>query len=140
MAPIRWRKTLVNNYHMMPRNIPEERGYHQHCGGSLKSKLSKYMRKGCGDDWCVFGGYDSSKTNVLYVQVFLVVYSERQAALNSRCRWGPNGVTAYKDNMVKLMKLFKNSLPVETLVVWTTVPPISTTCYGPLLVKQVRNM
>jgi hypothetical protein len=41
--------------------------------------------------------------------------------------------------MVKLMKLFKNSLPVETLVVWTTVPPISTTCYGPLLVKQVSS-
>lgn len=53
-------------------------------------------------------------------------------------RWGPNGVTAYKDNMVKLMKLFKSSLPPETHVIWTTAPPVSTSCSGALLVKQVE--
>ncbi|KDR15055.1 PC-esterase domain-containing protein 1B-like isoform X1 [Zootermopsis nevadensis] len=53
-------------------------------------------------------------------------------------RWGPNGVTAYKDNMVKLMKLLKTSLPPETLVIWTTAPPISTSCSGSLLIKQVE--
>lgn len=55
-------------------------------------------------------------------------------------RWGPNGVTMYKDNMVKLMKLFKNSLPPETLVIWTTAPPVSMSCSGALLIKQVSNM
>jgi hypothetical protein len=30
----------VNNYHTMPRNIPEERRSHQHSGGSQKSRLS----------------------------------------------------------------------------------------------------
>ncbi|PNF18700.1 hypothetical protein B7P43_G05025 [Cryptotermes secundus] len=53
-------------------------------------------------------------------------------------RWGPNGVTAYRDNMVKLMKLFQSSLPTETLVIWTTAPPVSTSCFGALLVKQVE--
>jgi hypothetical protein len=28
----------VNNYHITPRNIPEERRSHQHRGGSLKSR------------------------------------------------------------------------------------------------------
>jgi hypothetical protein len=31
-------ETSVNNYHKTPRNTPEERRYHQHRGGSLKSK------------------------------------------------------------------------------------------------------
>jgi hypothetical protein len=55
-------------------------------------------------------------------------------------RWGPNGVTVYKDNMVKLMKLFKTSLPPETLVIWTTALPVSASCSGALLIKQVSNV
>jgi hypothetical protein len=39
MGPIRCPETSVNNYHMTPRNIPEDRRYHQHRGGSLKSTL-----------------------------------------------------------------------------------------------------
>ncbi|GLH08573.1 Uncharacterized protein GBIM_13765 [Gryllus bimaculatus] len=54
------------------------------------------------------------------------------------CRWGPNGVLNYKDNMVKLMKLVKSCLPDETLFIWTCVPPISNHCSGGLLVKQVQ--
>ncbi|KAJ9590219.1 hypothetical protein L9F63_016669 [Diploptera punctata] len=53
-------------------------------------------------------------------------------------RWGPNGVTEYKDNLMKLMKLFKASLPSKTLVIWTTSLPISKSCYGGFLVKQVE--
>jgi hypothetical protein len=33
----------VNNYHTMPCNIPEELRSHQHCGGSLKSRLELVM-------------------------------------------------------------------------------------------------
>jgi hypothetical protein len=39
MGPIRCPETLVNNYHMTPYNIPEERRCQQHCGRSLKSRL-----------------------------------------------------------------------------------------------------
>ncbi|XP_069684389.1 PC-esterase domain-containing protein 1A-like [Periplaneta americana] len=53
-------------------------------------------------------------------------------------RWGPNGVTEYKDNMMKLMRSFKSSLPPETLVIWTTTPPVSASCHGALLIKQVE--
>jgi hypothetical protein len=31
-------ESSVNNYHTTPCNIPEERGSHQHRGGSLKSR------------------------------------------------------------------------------------------------------
>ncbi|XP_069674350.1 PC-esterase domain-containing protein 1A-like isoform X2 [Periplaneta americana] len=54
------------------------------------------------------------------------------------CRWGPNGVGEYKDNLVKLMRLLKMSLPANTLVIWTTVPPVSSTCKGGFLIKQVE--
>jgi hypothetical protein len=36
MGPIRCPETSVKNDHTTPRNIPEERKYHQHRGGSLK--------------------------------------------------------------------------------------------------------
>jgi hypothetical protein len=36
MAPIRCPETSANNYHTTPPNIPEQRRYHQHRGGSLK--------------------------------------------------------------------------------------------------------
>ena len=38
MRPIRCSETSVKNYHSSLRNIPEERRYHQHRGGSLKSQ------------------------------------------------------------------------------------------------------
>jgi hypothetical protein len=38
MVQIRCPETSVNNYHTTPRNIPEERRYHQHRGGNLKSR------------------------------------------------------------------------------------------------------
>jgi hypothetical protein len=38
MGLIRDPETSVNNYHTTPRNIQEERRYHQHRGGSLKSR------------------------------------------------------------------------------------------------------
>ncbi|XP_063243138.1 PC-esterase domain-containing protein 1B-like isoform X2 [Bacillus rossius redtenbacheri] len=53
-------------------------------------------------------------------------------------RWGPDGVSKYRDNMVKLMKLLKSSLPPETLFVWTTAPPVSQHCYGGTLIKQIE--
>ncbi|CAG2058144.1 unnamed protein product [Timema podura] len=52
-------------------------------------------------------------------------------------RWGPKGVSAYKDNLLKLMKFFKKSLPPQTLVIWTTTLPISSNAYGGFLIKQV---
>jgi hypothetical protein len=42
MGPIRCPETSINNYHMTPRNIPEERRSHQHRGGSLKSRKRLY--------------------------------------------------------------------------------------------------
>jgi hypothetical protein len=42
-------RNVVNNYHITLRNIPEERRYHQHRGGSLKSRsvyLSILYRNG----------------------------------------------------------------------------------------------
>ena len=38
-VPIRCPETSVKDYHITPRNIPEERRSHQHRGGSLKSRL-----------------------------------------------------------------------------------------------------
>jgi hypothetical protein len=34
---------VVNNCHTMPRNTPEDRGFHQHRGGSLKSTNVCYI-------------------------------------------------------------------------------------------------
>jgi hypothetical protein len=34
-------ETSVRNYHVMLRNIPEERGYHLHRGAGLKSHIFK---------------------------------------------------------------------------------------------------
>jgi hypothetical protein len=43
MGPTRSSETSVNSYHTTPRNIPEECRSHQHCGGSLKSRLTLVM-------------------------------------------------------------------------------------------------
>jgi hypothetical protein len=40
MGLIRCPETLVNNYHTTPCNNPEDHGFHQHHGGSLKSRLT----------------------------------------------------------------------------------------------------
>ncbi|XP_046997173.1 PC-esterase domain-containing protein 1A-like [Schistocerca americana] len=55
-------------------------------------------------------------------------------------RWGPNGVQAYKDNLVKLMKLFKQCLPSKTVVIWIATEAVSQDCRGGLFVKQVEFM
>jgi hypothetical protein len=39
MGPIRCPETSANNYHTTPHNTPEDRRFHQHRGGSLKSRL-----------------------------------------------------------------------------------------------------
>jgi hypothetical protein len=39
MGPMRCPETSVNNYDTTPCNIPEERRYHQHRGGSLKLSM-----------------------------------------------------------------------------------------------------
>jgi uncharacterized membrane protein YbaN (DUF454 family) len=39
MGPIRCPETSVNNYHTTPCNNPEDQRFHQHRGGSLKSKF-----------------------------------------------------------------------------------------------------
>jgi hypothetical protein len=39
MRPIGCPETSVHNYHSTLRNIPEERRYHVHRGGSLKSRI-----------------------------------------------------------------------------------------------------
>jgi hypothetical protein len=38
MGPVRCPETSVNNYHTTPRNNPTYHRFHQHRGGSLKSK------------------------------------------------------------------------------------------------------
>ncbi|XP_046385588.1 PC-esterase domain-containing protein 1A-like [Ischnura elegans] len=55
-------------------------------------------------------------------------------------RWGPDGVSKYKENMRKLFTLFKESLPVKTLVIFATTPPISQSCSAAFLVKQIEFM
>ncbi|RZF34192.1 hypothetical protein LSTR_LSTR003602 [Laodelphax striatellus] len=56
-------------------------------------------------------------------------------------RWGPDGVATYKENMVKLMKLMKSTLPAETLVIWGTTLPISSDIRnGGFLIKQIEFM
>jgi len=52
-------------------------------------------------------------------------------------RWGPNGVNDYKVNMKKLMLLLDECMPKETLFIWTTTLPISTSLTGGLMIKQV---
>lgn len=52
-------------------------------------------------------------------------------------RWGPNGVTEYKRNIVELMKILKSCLSPKTLVIWTTTPPIAAEPCGGLIIKQV---
>jgi hypothetical protein len=43
MGPIGCPETSVQNYHSTLRNIPEERRYHLHRGGSLKSDMAKLI-------------------------------------------------------------------------------------------------
>lgn len=51
-------------------------------------------------------------------------------------RWGPNGPTEFKDNMNKLARLFKTSLPESTLVIWATALPVSPDIRSSILLKQ----
>jgi hypothetical protein len=41
MGPRCCPQKLLKDYHSTMCNIPEQRGYNQHCGGSLKSELAK---------------------------------------------------------------------------------------------------
>jgi hypothetical protein len=41
MEPIGCPETSVRDYHSKPRNIPEERGTHQHGGRNLNSEIHK---------------------------------------------------------------------------------------------------
>ncbi|XP_046685340.1 PC-esterase domain-containing protein 1A-like [Homalodisca vitripennis] len=54
------------------------------------------------------------------------------------CRWGPNGVIEFKENLQKLARLFKNSLPEKTLVIWATALPLSPQVNSSLLLKQIN--
>jgi hypothetical protein len=45
MGPIRCPETSANNYHTTPCNYPEDRIFHQHRGGSLKSRLIIVFRE-----------------------------------------------------------------------------------------------
>ncbi|XP_075211734.1 PC-esterase domain-containing protein 1A-like [Lycorma delicatula] len=53
-------------------------------------------------------------------------------------RWGPHGVTSYKENIVKLMKMCNYYIPSETLVIWGTALPISSTIKSGFLIKQIE--
>ncbi|CAH1397412.1 unnamed protein product [Nezara viridula] len=53
-------------------------------------------------------------------------------------RWGPNGVSEYKSNMDKLMKLLTSSLPKHVLFIWATALPIAAVTYGGLIIKQIE--
>ncbi|KAL0270259.1 UNVERIFIED_CONTAM: hypothetical protein PYX00_007729 [Menopon gallinae] len=55
-------------------------------------------------------------------------------------RWGPEGVTRYKQNIRELLKLFREYLPSKTLVIWTTTPPLSSEPQGGFLIKQINFM
>ena len=55
-------------------------------------------------------------------------------------RWGPDGVSKYKRNIIDLMKKFRSSLPSSTLVIWTTTPPIAAEPSGGFLIKQIEFM
>uniref|UniRef100_A0A1B6BYL4 Uncharacterized protein n=1 Tax=Clastoptera arizonana TaxID=38151 RepID=A0A1B6BYL4_9HEMI len=54
------------------------------------------------------------------------------------CRWGPNGVNRFKDNIVSLARNLKVSLPPSTMVIWGTALPIAQSIKSALLVKQIN--
>uniref|UniRef100_A0A1B6DLP4 Uncharacterized protein n=2 Tax=Clastoptera arizonana TaxID=38151 RepID=A0A1B6DLP4_9HEMI len=53
-------------------------------------------------------------------------------------RWGADGATSYKENMTKLMCLFKDCLPATTIVIWSTALPVASRITGGLLIKQIE--
>lgn len=52
-------------------------------------------------------------------------------------RWGGKGIEMFRDNMIRLMDLFKSVLPLYTQVIWMTTPPISTDIRGGFQLKHL---
>jgi len=59
-------------------------------------------------------------------------------------RWGPHGISDYKENCPKLLKLLTASYPQSTQVIWLTSPPIAVEIWGGFLLEglefQERSM
>lgn len=53
-------------------------------------------------------------------------------------RWGPNGVDIYKRNLVKLFQKFRQCLPKQCIVIWTSTLPVSTKSRPAFLVEQIE--
>jgi len=53
-------------------------------------------------------------------------------------RWGPKGIDDFKENVPKLMKLFKGLLPDYTQLMWMTTPPISVDVRGGFMIEQLE--
>ncbi|KAK7079848.1 GDSL/SGNH-like Acyl-Esterase found in Pmr5 and Cas1p, partial [Halocaridina rubra] len=52
-------------------------------------------------------------------------------------RWGPMKEDQYKKDLVKTFKIFKRSLPEDTLVVWLATMPVATEkVKGGVFIKQ----
>jgi hypothetical protein len=87
MGPIRCPETSVNNYHTTPCNNPEDHRFHQHRGGSLKSRRVVYVRR-----WCLYrldhhqDGCTQFLRNVKYI--YQSPRSHIPDNLNHQHRWG----------------------------------------------------
>ncbi|XP_049864693.1 PC-esterase domain-containing protein 1A-like isoform X2 [Schistocerca gregaria] len=110
------------------RNFTETRVYENH---NVRVKYS-FLTKCYSEE--VKNMLGAIKSGASYCPDVVVVNS----CLWDISRWGPNGVPEYKDNMVKLMRLFKSCLPKQTCVIWMTTLPISASCRGGFLIKQVE--
>jgi hypothetical protein len=53
-------------------------------------------------------------------------------------RWGPRGIEEFKENVPKLMQLFKSLLPDYTQLIWMTTPPISVEVRGGFMIEQLE--
>lgn len=53
-------------------------------------------------------------------------------------RWGPNGISEYKINLIKTMEFFKKTLPKNCLTIFTTTLPLSSDSKGGFLRKQIE--
>ncbi|XP_064483299.1 PC-esterase domain-containing protein 1A-like [Ornithodoros turicata] len=54
------------------------------------------------------------------------------------CRWGPNGVVEYKENLRLLFRELTNRLPSRTLLIWLTTAPIAQAVNGGFLISQLE--
>ena len=53
-------------------------------------------------------------------------------------RWGPSGISDYRNNCKRLLSFVYHIFPADTQLIWLTSPPISVEIWGGLLVKGME--